>query len=243
MLEIGETLREARERRGLSQGAVEAETLIPVRYLQALEAEQFDRLPEGLYRRSFLREYADHLGLDGAVLVAEYELRFAPPEPEPQAPRPPLVRQRRRWEARGVVVGAMVLLVGGALWWLGGLGGGSASRRLPPTTRKPRPTTAPTTTPAPAPTPPPRPRVLVLRATAGSCWLSVHLGSASGPLVYQGTLRAGGSVRFGLHRPLAIRIGAPWNLAAAIGGRTVTASLPRATGDVLVSAAGVRATG
>jgi transcriptional regulator with XRE-family HTH domain len=243
MLEIGETLRQAREQRGLAHADVEAATLIPVRYLQALEADQFERLPEGLYRRSFLREYAEYLGLDGDVLVVEYELRFAPPEPEQPVVRPPRGRPRPPYSARAAAIGAAALVVVGALWWLGGLGG-SGTTRLPATTSPSPPPRVPST---PAPRPHPRPRrtpgVLVLRAVGGNCWLSVQIGSAAGPRVFVGTLAQGGAVRFGLRRPLAIRIGAPWNLAATIGGRTVTAMLPHATGDVVASSAGIRATG
>jgi len=241
MLEIGETLRQAREQRGLAYADVEAATLIPVRYLQALEAEQFDRLPEGLYRRSFLREYADYLGLDGGVLAAEYELRFAPPEPEQPVARARVARRRRPYEARAVAVGAAVLAVAGALWWLGGLGG-SEKTGLPTATQPPAPHV--TTTPAPKRRArPARPPVLVLRAVGGSCWLAVHLGTSSGPRIFVGTLAQGATVRFGLRRALAIRIGAPWNLSATIGGRSVTAALPRATGDVVATAAGIRPTG
>jgi hypothetical protein len=57
--------------------------------------------------------------------------------------------------------------------------------------------------------------------------------------VYEGTLQAGQSVRFGLRSPLWIRIGAPWNVDVAIGSRSVNASLPSLTGDVLVSGGGV----
>jgi Helix-turn-helix domain len=56
MLEIGSSLREARERRGLELAKVEAATRIRARYLEALESERFELLPEGPYRRSFLRE-------------------------------------------------------------------------------------------------------------------------------------------------------------------------------------------
>src|SRR5437870_5023815 len=88
MFEIGSSLREARGRRGLDLAEVEAATLIRGRYLEALEHEQFELLPVGSYRRGFLREYAEFLGLDGDTYTDEYDLRFASQEPEPPSPAP-----------------------------------------------------------------------------------------------------------------------------------------------------------
>jgi cytoskeleton protein RodZ len=87
MLEIGSSLREARRRQGVELDQVAAATMIRVRYLEAIENERFELLPDGPYRRSFLREYAEYVGLDGDVYAAEYDLRIA--EPEPAEPRPP----------------------------------------------------------------------------------------------------------------------------------------------------------
>src|SRR5262249_62362470 len=86
VLEVGNSLREARRRRGVALSGAEAATMIRSRYLDALEHERFELLPDGPYARSFLREYAEFLGLDGDILAAEYDLRFAPEEPPPEPP-------------------------------------------------------------------------------------------------------------------------------------------------------------
>jgi transcriptional regulator with XRE-family HTH domain len=238
MLEIGATLREARERRHLTQAEVEAATMIPARYLQALEHDQFDRLPDGLYRRSFLREYAEYLGLNGDLYVVEYDLENAPPPP----PEPPPAR-RSIWDAaalvplRAVGIGVCVLLVAGGLWWLGGRGGGT-----PKATHGPLQIAAPPprSTPPPKTVKPvvhPKPAALTLVAANGDCWLSVHSGSAAGPLVYEGTLRQGSKLVFGLRRRLSIRMGAPEHLTATIGHRPI--SLPGQTADAIVTKSGL----
>ncbi len=87
MLEIGRSLREARERRGIALAEAEAATMIRARYLEALEAERFELVPEGPYLRSFLREYAEYLSLDGDIFVAEYMRRNPPPPPSRKLPR------------------------------------------------------------------------------------------------------------------------------------------------------------
>lgn len=64
MGELGTLLVRAREARGLTLEDAERDTRISRRYLQALEAEQFDVIPAPVYARGFLRSYSQYLGLD-----------------------------------------------------------------------------------------------------------------------------------------------------------------------------------
>lgn len=76
---IGPTLRDARNRRKLDLPEVEDAIKIRVRYLQALENEEWDALPGGAYTRGFIRTYASHLGLDGDRLADDYRRLATPP--------------------------------------------------------------------------------------------------------------------------------------------------------------------
>ncbi|MCC6830763.1 MAG: helix-turn-helix domain-containing protein [Thermoleophilia bacterium] len=76
MFEIGNTLREARLRKGLDISECELATKIRPKYLRALEDEHFDLLPSPAYIRGFLRSYAEFLDLDGQLVIDEYESRF-----------------------------------------------------------------------------------------------------------------------------------------------------------------------
>jgi transcriptional regulator with XRE-family HTH domain len=231
VLEIGSSLREARSRRGLELADVEAATMIRSRYLLALENERFEALPPGSYRQIFLREYADFLGLDGAVYAEDYEFRVAPPIPE----APEGFEQRfgsirvlarslpHRWAAVTVVIA--VALVGLGAWSLASPNRLTVDAAGSP----PSPVGLPT---APAPR-------AVLTAARGSCWLWVRIGSATGPTVYERTLTTGQTVRFGLGRRLWIRVGAPWNLEATSGSTSLTAELPTRTGDVTAGPSGL----
>jgi hypothetical protein len=69
MASIGATLRGARERRGLTIEQVAQETRISARFLEALEAEEFDALPAPVYVRGFLRSYANFLKVDPQPLL------------------------------------------------------------------------------------------------------------------------------------------------------------------------------
>ncbi|HEX4305245.1 MAG TPA: helix-turn-helix domain-containing protein [Solirubrobacterales bacterium] len=70
---IGDTLSAARTRRAVDLDEVHAATGIRPRYLQAIEQEDWDALPEEFYARSFIRKYARFLGVDPDPLVAEYK--------------------------------------------------------------------------------------------------------------------------------------------------------------------------
>ncbi len=69
---VGTILRAARNRRKIELSEVEAATRIRLRYLGAIENEEWDVLPGGVYTRGFIRTYASFLGLDGERLVEEY---------------------------------------------------------------------------------------------------------------------------------------------------------------------------
>ena len=69
MPEIGQTLRETRMRNRVDITEVEAGTKIRAKYLRALENEEWDLLPGPTFVKTFLRSYADYLGLDSRLLV------------------------------------------------------------------------------------------------------------------------------------------------------------------------------
>src|SRR6187551_1559529 len=69
---VGAILRKARNRRKVELSEVEAATRIRLRYLRAIEDEEWDVLPGGVYTRGFIRTYASFLGLDGERLVEDY---------------------------------------------------------------------------------------------------------------------------------------------------------------------------
>ena len=71
---FGEHLKREREMRGVSLEEISAATRIGTRFLVAIENEQWDQLPGGVFNRGFIRSIARFLGLDEDNLVAEYAL-------------------------------------------------------------------------------------------------------------------------------------------------------------------------
>lgn len=80
---LGEMLRRARELRGLSLERIASETKIPRRHLEALERDNLSAIPSGFYGRAELRTYAQVVGLDQRLALAELESAMASPETIP----------------------------------------------------------------------------------------------------------------------------------------------------------------
>jgi cytoskeleton protein RodZ len=141
MPEIGATLREARMRARIDVSEIEAQTKIRAKYLRALENEEWGLLPGPTFVKSFLRTYAQALGLDGKAMVEEYRLHHERPseamlEPIVSTPQSNRTRARGRGGSGGgpsrgymiivsvigvVIIALIVLLVSG------GGGGGSGT--------------------------------------------------------------------------------------------------------------------
>jgi len=87
MATFGQNLRRERELRGVSLREIADATKISIRFLQALEQDRIEILPGGVFRRSFVREYARFIGLDAERVVVEFGLAYGEGV-EPGATRP-----------------------------------------------------------------------------------------------------------------------------------------------------------
>ena len=75
---VGEALRRERELRNVTLQEISEETKISVRHLEALERNDFDRLPGGIYTKNFLRAYGRYLGLSEDKIVNDYLFQTSP---------------------------------------------------------------------------------------------------------------------------------------------------------------------
>ena len=135
MSSFGEELKRERELRQISLREVSEATKINLRYLEALEQNDFRHLPGGVFNKGFVRAYSEYIGIDPEAMVNAYLLEERDQEDREEQKRAPVPRQAspvlvvadplpagRR--ARLVVVLALVLTVmlvaAGLLWyWLG----------------------------------------------------------------------------------------------------------------------------
>lgn len=111
---FGEHLKREREMRGVTLEEISAATRIAPRFLTALESEQWELLPGGVFNRGFIRSVARYLGLDEDSLVAEYALETRG-RPDPGVVADPPQEPDRNW-ARIFVVVVLALLVLAGGW-------------------------------------------------------------------------------------------------------------------------------
>jgi len=212
VFEIGNSLREARERQGLGYPEIELATKIRAKYIRALEEEDFTSIPGDAYIRGFLRTYAEYLGLDGDVYVDEYASRFItswrdelPPRPERRRIRtrePRLERRAVLLVLAGIVLVAVLVF---AAWQIPG-----SSTHVPGLGKKQQRHSASASQ-------------LVLHGVGRGTYVEVRRSRASGKVDLQGTVEAGQTDRLpGSRFYLLVR--RPSGLRITLDGRPV--SLP-----------------
>ncbi|MBV8080389.1 MAG: helix-turn-helix domain-containing protein [Actinobacteria bacterium] len=209
MFEIGNSLREARTRRRIEFAQAEQATKVRGKYLRALEDEQFELLPSPTYVKGFLRTYADYLGLDGQLYVDEYNSRFVIGDAHERSRSVGRDRRSRRLET--AIVGAAVAAIGLvtvvviSAWTSSG--SHVVTRQTP---RLVKQKAAPVAPPA-----------LSVAAVRGSSFLAVHRGSASGPVLFEGTVARGQTEPFaGTH--FWVNVSSPENLVIRVRGKKIS---------------------
>ena len=127
---FGEHLKREREMRGVSLDEISAATRIATRFLRAIENEQWDQLPGGVFNRGFVRAMAHYLGLDEESIVAEYALAVGD---RPSVPvwtgSPPAVTPDRPWLAWILVAVFVIVLIAGGWFAVRRISAWRAARR------------------------------------------------------------------------------------------------------------------
>jgi cytoskeleton protein RodZ len=223
VFEIGNTLREARVRRNLTLQQVEEDTKIRVKYVQAMENEDFDVMPGATYVKGFLRTYSTYLGLDPEVILGEYRSRISPgsEKHEPFGGSSVIGKPHsHRGRNTLVFVAVLCLLVLGVIWVLGRGGEQKAPQTSPSALGigSPTPTASTSASPSPAAAGA-LTNVLKVNAALGDCWTQVRKDSAAGAVLYTGTLKKGHSKRF-KYKVLWVRLGSPSMVKLVIEGKT-----------------------
>jgi hypothetical protein len=239
VFEIGNSLREARLRQRLDFAELEQAVKVRAKYLRALEDEHFDLLPEPAYVKGFLRAYASFLGLDGQLYVDEYSSRFvADEEQRPLRARRSSAapRRHRRLERRILALGLGGIVVAAVLVFVAfRFGGTSPEQTSVANLTGKRGAPARATAAAHATVPLAR---LVATAARGPVWIEVHVGTATGRLLYQGTLERGRTLPFSA-RKLWLSVRTPTNLRLRLNGKLVPRVWGKAPRVLVASPRGV----
>lgn len=204
---FGEHLRREREMRGVSLDEISAATRISTRFLEAIEKDQWDQLPGGVFNRGFIRSIARFLGLDEDSLVAEYALGNSNGHTHTTVAAASPSHMPRNWRpAATAIVVVAVILAGGIFGWhryrveasawihtryLAARGGNHlAPDPTPPATQIPDASAST----APAPAVPSPAEVLTLKLQASKP-TDVKV-SADGKIVFDGAVQPGDTRQF-----------------------------------------------
>lgn len=114
MKTVGELLKNARIKKGLSLTKVSEKTKIQVKFIAALENNDFSKLPESAFVKGFIRNYAQALGKDPKTLLAILRRDFAEDAKGKVIPRGlarPLNQPRIRWTPQATMVAFASLII------------------------------------------------------------------------------------------------------------------------------------
>jgi cytoskeleton protein RodZ len=244
VFEIGATLREARVRKRLTLQQVEDDTKIRVKYLQAMENEEFDALPGATYAKGFLRGYATYLGLDPEIILDEYRSRHRPPADKGPFSGSSTLRPRQHRRRSGLAFVAVVAVLILALIYVVGLRGnhGSAGPKVNPSVLSPSPspsgsTQRPTGTPSASHSVAAGQSAIRIIASA-ACYVEVRKLSATGAPIFQATMAKGASKFLTPRGTVAIVVGGnPSSLTLIVNDQPVRTAGDK-TGTVYLVANG-----
>jgi cytoskeletal protein RodZ len=234
MENFGLELKQARESLGVSLRDIATRTKISVRALEALERNDFSRLPGGIFGRAFVRAYALEVGVDPDATVASFVELLERSEAEAAArgavrpeitddDREFLARQHRAVIALRVGVIAVVVLVAAVVVWqvrafMHRRAVGAAAVATAPASSPAVPAAAPAPTPVEtAGDVPAADRLLVELDVSGDCWMSISVDGKS-PLAQ--LFRAGDHQRIEAEREISLDVGNAGAVRMTINGKT-----------------------
>lgn len=227
---LGEVLRDARFRYGLSLEQAAEDTKIRKRFLAALEDGEYHMLPAPVYARGFIRTYAEYLGIDPHVAEKLFQ-------PTGRAAAPPPIRPAANGlrEVRVISMGMVltfivaVLIVAGIVYLYAQYQSYTASG---PVDFSPRPTAtavvptvqaAPVVVPTAAPTPTPIPSPTAIRGVEvvvqanERCWIRVVVDNQT-KAVFEGELQAGETRTWKANDRMDMRVGNAGGVEVTVNG-------------------------
>lgn len=211
VFDIGSSLCEARTRQGFDFTEMEFRTKVRAKYLRALEAEEFDRLPGHTYTKGFLRTYAESLGMDGQLYVDEYNSRYVSSDEDLPLQRHrvpmPARRHREHRESRLVVIAVIMIVLLTALVIAAWKFGDTPEPKVQGVNIQTPPVSAPA-------------RGVSVAASGGASFVVVRAAGSSGKPLYRGILERGQVRRFAPQR-LTITLKSPLNVVIRVAGVSV----------------------
>ena len=214
---VGQRLQAAREEKGLSLEDVAAQTRIPLRHLESLEASDWERLPAPTYTIGFAKSYATAVGLERADIAEDLRAEMGGTRPGPATPEIFEPADPARTMPKGLVFGAIaaILLLVLLMSWFN-----SRSLEGPADEAAAPPLAAPSTSaPPPAAAPQQTAQGPVVLTAMAPAWVQV---TDQGRTLFEGEMAPGQTfdVPQTATAPM-LRVGAPQALRITVGTTVV----------------------
>jgi cytoskeletal protein RodZ len=242
MTSIGETLRRERLRQGFDLQQLSESTKIGTRMLQAREADDFSKLPGGVFTRSFIRQYATALGMEPGVLEPELKAlqvagdegtRFESRKVETQPERTFSSFVDRGPDSNSLLVSAvwvvLALLVCGGVYYIMNRtpapvpAASETASRPAPAAVQPAPEKPPESKPAPPPVVGSGPVQVVLSALEPA-WVSV---TADGKSAYVGVLQTNEKKEINASERVKVVAGNAGGIEISLNGHAIDSIGPK----------------
>ncbi len=238
MPSFGEELRRAREERGVSLRQIADATHIGVRFLQAIESDNYAILPGGIFNRAFVKNYARYIGLDEEQALARYNQQLEEQGGEP--PRVPAARfegieddEPSSWGSISLVILILVILgLGGYGAWRYFKGNAAKANESlnppaaqheapgsvpsPAATETPQPSISPAAASAPAANVPPDALRVRVEARDQECWTKIKADEGKPEIV---TLKPGEARDYVAKEKIVLNLGNLPHLGVTLNGR------------------------
>jgi cytoskeleton protein RodZ len=226
MSDFGASFKRARESAGLPLERIAAETRISTRFLAAIENEEFQVLPGGVFNRGFIRSYAERVGLNPDQALADYDkISIAVEEPVEVLRNVERASMRKSDRSLAPIAAGLLLMLVVVFYIVNRSSGtGSAAEPAPTPPAKAEAVPEPA---APAPTPAPPPASLPAAATSAlvldfevkdPSWVRV---TTDGNVALSDTLQPGTKQKFTATSSIDVMIGNAGGASVTINGRDV----------------------
>jgi cytoskeleton protein RodZ len=230
---VGEILREARRKKGITLEQAQAATRIRLKYLQALEEDDYAVLPGPVYARGFLRNYAAYLGLIPEEIVDLYRQQHPEAARSMMGVRPhqpirnPISRHTWSPPTSAVTFSIMIVLVLLLNWAYAHVFPSAQQRQVGEVEPKdlagiaipePSPTPLPTASPAPTATPAATPKAVVLTLDLRALRDTNVRVVVDGDVRFEGTMRRG-ALQVWSGRSIAVRASSGDALEIKVNGQ------------------------
>lgn len=254
---LGEELQQARENKGISLRQISDATHIGVRFLQAIEQDNYKILPGGIFNKAFVKSFARYVGIDEEYALAKYQQQLDSQGGEPlkSSSRYEVLDEgdTSSWSSTLLAAIAIIILAVGVYgaWWYFSQERQTVREETPqpqttpaselpvaPVSPTPVETVTPGATPdagaSPAVSPSPAPVLagalqLRLQAKDGDCWVKVR--ADADPKGQMAILKPGEFREFTASEKLIVNVGNVLTLDATLNGRPAT--IPANKGKVV----------